>query len=123
MSAVFSLNGAVAEPSRGESARQVHLAVDTAENVIRGGGDSADRWATDRNQDKYDGAINCQPFIGGLLIRKLFFEKQKQVIHSVKPETSPTPGMSALNRVAGWNELLPMVDQRKLISSCGIISA
>ena len=37
LSAVFSLNGAVVKPSRSESACQTHLAVDTIENVIRGG--------------------------------------------------------------------------------------
>jgi hypothetical protein len=35
LSVVFSLNGAVAELSRGESAGQAHLIVDTIENVIR----------------------------------------------------------------------------------------
>ena len=45
MSAVFSLNGAVAELSRGESAGQAHLIVDTIGNVIRDGGDCADGWA------------------------------------------------------------------------------
>ena len=33
LSAVFSLNGAVAEPYRGESAGQAYLTVDTIENV------------------------------------------------------------------------------------------
>ena len=36
MSVVFSLNGAVAELSRDESAGQAHLIVNTIENVIRG---------------------------------------------------------------------------------------
>ena len=36
-SAVFSLNVAVAEPSRSESEYQANLAVDTIENVIRSG--------------------------------------------------------------------------------------
>ena len=36
LSAVFSLNGAVAVPSRGESAGQRHLIFYTIENVIRG---------------------------------------------------------------------------------------
>ena len=48
LSAVFSLNGAVAGPSRSESAGQAYLTVDTIENVIRGGGASADRWAMPR---------------------------------------------------------------------------
>ena len=39
LSVVFSLNGAVAELSRRESAGQAHLIVDTIENVIRGGGE------------------------------------------------------------------------------------
>ena len=42
LSVVFSLNGAVAELSRGESAGQAYLIVDTIGNVIRGGGDCAD---------------------------------------------------------------------------------
>ena len=41
LSAVFSLNGAVTELSRGESAGQARLTVDTIENDIRVGG-SAD---------------------------------------------------------------------------------
>ena len=45
MSAFFSLNGAVAEPSRSESACQAHLTVDTIENAIRGGGDCFDGYA------------------------------------------------------------------------------
>ena len=48
MSAVFSLNGAVAEPSRSEFACQAYLAVDTTEDVVRGGGDFADSWAMAR---------------------------------------------------------------------------
>ncbi|WP_186495547.1 hypothetical protein [Synechococcus sp. TAK9802] len=35
LSVIFSLNGAVVELSRGESAGQAHLIVDTIENVIR----------------------------------------------------------------------------------------
>ena len=35
LSAVFSLNGPVAEPSRSEYACQAHLTIDTIENVIR----------------------------------------------------------------------------------------
>ena len=42
LSVVFSLNGAVAELSHGESVGQAHLIIDTIENVIRGGGDCAD---------------------------------------------------------------------------------
>ena len=45
LSVVFSLNSAIAELSRGESAGQAHLIVDTIGNVIRGGGDCADGWA------------------------------------------------------------------------------
>ena len=76
MSAVFSLNGAVAEPSRSESACQAHLTVDTIDNVIRGGGDFADGWAMARKQDELDGSINCNPLIDGLLIRKLFLRNK-----------------------------------------------
>ena len=77
LSAVFSLDGAAAEPSRGESACQAHLAVDTTENVIRGGGDFADGWAMARKQDELDGSINCLQLIDGLLIKKAGSEKQK----------------------------------------------
>ena len=45
LSVVFSLNGAVAELSRGESAGQAHLIVETIGNVIRDGGDCSDGWA------------------------------------------------------------------------------
>ena len=122
MSAVFSLNGAVAELSRSESACQAYLAVDTTDNVVRGGGDFADGWAMARKQDEFDGLINCLQLINGLFIEKVVSERQKQVVHSVEPETAPVPGMSALNRGAGWNELLVMAEKGKVVSSCGTIS-
>ena len=50
LSVVFNLNGAVAELSRGKSAGQAHLIVDTIGNVIRGGGDCADGWAMARKK-------------------------------------------------------------------------
>ena len=53
LSVVFSLNGAVAEPSRGESAGQAHLIVDTIVNVIRGGGACADGWAMARKKTNW----------------------------------------------------------------------
>ena len=58
LSVVFSLNGAITESSRGETAGQAHLTVDTIENVIRSGGDCADGWAMPRKQDELDGSIN-----------------------------------------------------------------
>ena len=73
LSVVFSLNGAVAELSRGESAGQAHLIVDTIGNVIRGGGYSAYGWAMARKKDRFDGSMNCEPLIVGLLIQKGFF--------------------------------------------------
>ena len=118
---MFILNGAVAEPSRSESACQVHLTVDTIENVIRGGGDCANGWAMARKQDEFDGSINCKPLIDGLLIRKLFL-RNKKVVHCVEPETAPAPGISALNRGAGCNKLLLMADQEKVDSSYGTVS-
>ena len=53
MSVVFSLNGAVAELSRGASAGQTYLIVDTIGNVIRGGGDCADGWAMARKKTNW----------------------------------------------------------------------
>ena len=53
LSVVFSMNGAVAELSRGESAGQAHLIVDTIGNVIRGGGDCADGWAMARKKTNW----------------------------------------------------------------------
>ena len=53
LSVVFSLNCAVAELSRGESAGQAHLTVDTIGNVIRGGGDGADGWAMARKKTNW----------------------------------------------------------------------
>ena len=50
LSALLSLNGAVAEPSRSESSGQAHLAVDTIENVIGGGGECADGRAMARKK-------------------------------------------------------------------------
>ena len=121
-SAVFSLNGAVVGASRSESACQAHLAVDTIENVIRGGGDFADGWTMARKQDEFDGSTNCKPLIDGLLIKKAVSEKQKQVVHSVEPETAPAPGLSSLNLCARCNELLLLADQGKVVSSCGTIA-
>ena len=69
------------------------------------------------------GWINqLQAIVDVLLIDKAVSEKQKQVVHSVEPETAPAPGMSALKSGAGWNELLLMVDQGKVVSSCRTIS-
>ena len=53
LSALLSLNGAVAEPSRSASSGQAHLAVDTIENVIRSGGDFADGWAMTRKKTNW----------------------------------------------------------------------
>ena len=53
LSAVFSLNGAVAALSRGESVGQARLTVDTIGNVIRGGGDCADGWAMARKKTNW----------------------------------------------------------------------
>ena len=50
---VFSLNGAVAELSRGESVGQAHLIVDTIGSVIRGGEDCADGWAMARKKTNW----------------------------------------------------------------------
>ena len=122
LSVVFSLNGAVAELSRGESAGQAYLIVDTIENVVSGGGNFADGWAMARKQDQLDGSINCKPLIDGLLIKKAVSQKQKQVVYSVEPETAPAPGLFALNLCAGWNELLVMADQGIVVSSCGTIA-
>ena len=53
LSVVFSLNGAVAELSRDESAGQAHLIVDTIGTVISGGGDCADGWAMARKKTNW----------------------------------------------------------------------
>ena len=53
LSALLSLNGAVAEPSRSASAGQAHLIVDTIVNVIRGGGACADGWAMARKKTNW----------------------------------------------------------------------
>ena len=119
LSAVCSLNASVPEPSRSASACKANLAVDTIENVIRGGGDFADGWGMARKQDEFDGSINCKQLINGLLMKKGVSKKQKQVVHSVEPGITSASGMSALNRCAGWNELLVMADQGKVASSCG----
>ena len=71
-----------------------------------------------RKQDEFDGSINCKQLINGLLIKKGVSKKQKQVVHSVEPGITSVSGMSALNRYAGWNELLLMADQGKVVSSC-----
>ena len=75
-----------------------------------------------QKEDELDGSINCKPLIDGLLMKKSVSQKQKQVVLSVEPESAPAPGLSALNRCAGWNELLMMADQRIVVSPCGTIS-
>ena len=75
-----------------------------------------------QKEDELDGSINCKPLIDGLLMKKAVSQKQKQVVHSVEPETASAPGLSVLNRFAGWNELLVMADQGIVVSSCGTIS-
>ena len=70
-------------------------------------------------QDEFDGSINCKQLIDGLLMKKGVSQKQKQVVHSVEPGITHASGMSALNGCAGWNELLVMADQGKVVSSCG----
>ena len=119
LSAVCSLNAAFPEPSRSASACQAHLVVDTIENVIRGGGDFVDGWVMARKQDEFDGSINCLQLIDGLLIKKGVSQKHKQVVHSFEPGITSASGMAALNRCAGWNELLVMADQVKVGSTCG----
>ena len=75
-----------------------------------------------QKEDELDGSINCKPLIDGLLMKKAVSQKQKQLVHSVDAESAPAPGLSALNRGAGWNELLLMADQGKVVSSCGTIA-
>jgi len=75
-----------------------------------------------QKKDELDGSINCKPLIDGLLMKKAVSQKQKQVDHSVEPESAPAPGLSALNRGAGWNELLLIADQWIVVSSCGTIA-
>jgi len=75
-----------------------------------------------QKEDELDGSINCKPLIDGLLMKKAVSQKQKQVVHSVEPESAPAPGLSALNLCAGWNELLVMADQGIVVSSCGTIA-
>ena len=93
------------------------MTVGTIKNVIRGGGDFADGWGMARKQDEFDGSINCKQLIDGLLIKKAVSQKQKQVVHSFEPGITSASGMSALNRCAGWNQLLVMADQGKVVSS------
>ncbi|QNI82102.1 hypothetical protein SynRS9907_01256 [Synechococcus sp. RS9907] len=75
-----------------------------------------------QKEDELDGSINCKPLIDGLLMKKAVSQKQKQVVHSVEPETASAPGLSVLNRCAGWNELLLMADQGIVVSSSGTIA-
>ena len=75
-----------------------------------------------QKEDELDGSINCKPLIDGLLMKKAVSQKQNQMVHSVEPETASAPGLSVLNRFAGWNELLLMADQGKVVSSCGTIA-
>tara|TARA_Y100000813_G_scaffold166543_1_gene128075 strand:+ start:312 stop:641 length:330 start_codon:yes stop_codon:yes gene_type:complete len=104
-SAVFSLNVAVAEPFLCDSECPTNLAVDTKENVIRGGEDLADGWQRDRKQDEFDGLINCLQLIDGLLIKKGVSDIAKQAVHSGGSDMATGPGMPVANRCARWNEV------------------
>ena len=65
-SAVFSLNVAVAEPSRSESECQANFAVDIIEHAISGGEeDLADGGQRARKQDEFDGSMHCKQLIDG----------------------------------------------------------
>ena len=75
-----------------------------------------------QKEDELDGSINCKLLIDGLLMKRAVSQKQNQVVHFVEPESTPAPGLSALNRCAGWKELLLMADQGKVFSSCGTIA-
>ena len=75
-----------------------------------------------KKEDELDGPTNFKPLIDGLLITKAVSQKQNQMVHSVEPETASAPGLSALNRCAGWNELQLMADQGIVVSSCGTIA-
>ena len=72
-----------------------------------------------QKEDELDGSINCNPLIDGLLIKKAVSQTPKKIDHSSKPGITPSSGMSALNRCAGSKELLLMVDQGIVFSSCG----
>ncbi|MBN89781.1 MAG: hypothetical protein CMN99_05770 [Synechococcus sp. RS344] len=74
LSVVFSLNGAVAELSRDESAGQAHLIVDTIGNVI-GVEEIVPMAGYGQKEDELDGSINCKPLIDGLLINKAVSQK------------------------------------------------
>ena len=75
-----------------------------------------------QKEDELDGPTNFKPLIDGLLVTKAVSQKQNQMVNSVEPETASAPGLSVLNRFAGWNELLLMADQGKVVSSCGTIA-
>ena len=68
-----------------------------------------------QKEDELDGSINCLQLIEGLLMKEAVSERQKKVVHSVKPETTLAPGLSVLNSGAGWNELQLMVDQGTVV--------
>ena len=69
-SAIFSLNFAVAEPSRRESESQANLAVYTNENVIRG---SEDLLSAGKEPESKTNLID------GLLIKKVFLIAQNSL--------------------------------------------
>ena len=73
---VFSLNGAVAEPSRGESARQAHLTL-TPLRMSSGVEEIVPMAGYGQKEDELDGSINCKPLIDGLLMKKAVSQKQK----------------------------------------------
>ena len=71
LSAIFSLNGAVAGPSRSESAFQGHfLWVLTPLRMSSGVEEIVPMAGYGQKEDEFDGSINCKPLIDGLLIKK-----------------------------------------------------
>ena len=77
---VFSLNGVVAELSRGESAGQAHLLL-TLLGMSSGVEEMVPMAGYGQKEDELDGSINCKPLIDGLLIKKAVSQKQKPLIH------------------------------------------
>ena len=120
-SAVFSLNVAIAEPSRSETECQANLDVDIIEYVIRGGEDLADGGQRARKQDEFDGSINCKQLIDGYFLKKVFLIAKNRPFILVN-QTSLLR-QECLLPIAVHdgirNELLVMAAEGAVVSSCG----
>lgn len=86
-------------------------AVETIENVIRGGGNLVSGWQMARKQEEFDGSTNCRQLINGLLIKENILDSATQIDRSGEGENLAPNQMAVAEDCATWNEILIMAAQ------------